>query len=379
MGFSKDCLLKVYDEKNYLANVLVPLSYRFKRVVFFSRKRANEKRYQAIRKLLERHQIKMEFVIVQKEKIIDEYLNQNPAAVIDVSGNKYLGLYLFEKSITSKRAILYYDDQENVIKDYRSHRALADEVYHLGIRDIIALSGADFESNMHKLPRKADFSTIKALMQEMKEHYPSFTHLIGSLAQVIAKEEDDKIYLDPKRQSAFKSDISFSLLEKYGILAIENNCLIIKKESFRPLLINAGAWLEAYLYIICKESGLFEEGAMSVVIDFRGSDKKYPITCEIDLILLKNNRLLLVSCKSNKVDAASVNEICLHNYVLGNNLSTAMIATMEDLNVKNPTIYQKARELAVAVLDVPRLMQKDAPQVIMTCLMGEYKYEGVRS
>lgn len=378
MDFSKDCLIKVYDEKNYLANVLVPLSFHFKKVIFFARHRANSKRYNAIKKLLEDNAIKMQFVIVEDESVIDEYLGMNKEAVIDVSGNKYLCLYLFEKCVSTKRAILYYDDEENVIKDYRAHQIILKDLYRLRIKDIIALSGADYESNMHKLPKKEDFMVIKTIMKEASDNYQEFTRVIGILAQAISKEENGQIVLSKNYLKELRSNQSFAILERHHILYLNQNRLIILKDGLRPLLINAGAWLETYLYIVSKESGLFDEEAMSVVIDFKGSDKKYPITCEIDLVLLLNNRLLLVSCKSNKVDAAAVNEICLHNYVLGNNLSSAMVATMEDLNVKNPTIYEKAKELSVSVLDMPRLMEEDAQKIIFDSMLGRFKYEGVK-
>ena len=83
----------------------------------------------------------------------------------------------------------------------------------------------------------------------------------------------------------------------------------------------AGAFLENYLYLKLDESGLFDDIKMSAVIDFSDDKYAYPVRCEIDCLIIKDNRLLFVSCKSSKADATTLNEIYVHNHRFGNALS----------------------------------------------------------
>jgi hypothetical protein len=97
---------------------------------------------------------------------------------------------------------------------------------------------------------------------------------------------------------------------------------------------------------------------MSAVIDFRSRGDFYPVSCEIDLITIKNNRLLFISCKSNKVDTEAINEIKVHNLSFGNTISKSAICTIEDLNINNPAIYKKAEEHEVAIVDYTSFKNK---------------------
>ena len=55
-----------------------------------------------------------------------------------------------------------------------------------------------------------------------------------------------------------------------------------------------------------------------------------------------------------------------------------MVCTFEDLNVKNPTIYEKAKELEVAVIDYPNIVSKDLGGLILDVIKEGYRYEKVR-
>ena len=83
---------------------------------------------------------------------------------------------------------------------------------------------------------------------------------------------------------------------------------------------------------------------MSCVIDFSGQSRRYPVICEIDCLVIRDNHVLFTSCKSNKVAADDLNEIKVHNVIFGNTLSSPVMCTLEDLDQKSPSVYSKARE-----------------------------------
>ena len=381
MVYSDRILIKVYDEKSYLDNVMVPLSLKVKEVIYFYRAEPDKKRKEAIIAIFSKNKIKATFIKVVKDEEIDPYLLKYTNAIIDVSSRKYLILYIFERIIKSDNMIVYYDNEENVIKDYRHHKRLDICIYRLNIKEIVNLSGADFRYNMHESPDINDkefVNRFKDIIYAFKDRYSTLTNFISFMISLMTYEKDDKITLKSKNKERLRSSEVFRYFKDEHILDMKGDVLFIKDKRFKKLFYNAGAWLETYLYIMIIESGLFDECAMSAIIEFKDSDIHYPITCEIDLIALKDNHLLFVSCKSNKVDAYAVNEIRLHNYVFGNELSKAMVCTFEDLNVKNPTIYEKAKELEVAVIDYPNIVSKDLGGLILDVIKEGYRYEKVR-
>lgn len=376
MDYSKQTVIKIFDEKNYLNNVLVPLSLKVNKTIFLYRGIVPEHSEQVIRLLLHKNQIMTEFVTIKEDSEAERYV-EDLDVIVDLSPRKYLTLYLFEKVLTKNNLIVYYDDEEDAIKDYRRHTVLTKDIYSLSIADLIALSGARIDYNMHDAPDLKDddyIAKIKQVILKTHDCYPQFTNYISRLIQII-KEGKYEYRLDQPDSDRLRNNGIYPVLAENGIITIHDDDLIIKDKRFIPLLKNAGAWLESYLYIRLMEHNKLDECIMSAVIEFMPSIKRYPITCEIDLLAIKNNRLLLISCKSNKVDAYAINEICLHNYVFGNDLSKAVIATFEDLNTKNPPIYNKGRELGVAIIDQPRILSDDLDETLVAITNGKYEYE----
>lgn len=375
MAYSEQTVVKVFDEKNYLSNVLVPLSLRVKKAVYLHRGTISDQSKLVISKLLNKNRIAVEFITIKEDEEAEIYVCEDN--IIDLSSRKYLTLYLFERALKQNNLIVYYDDQEDAIKDYRRHIVLTKDIYSLAIADLIALSGARIDYNMHDAPDMNDkeyTAKIKRIIHKTSLQYPQFTNYISRLIQII-KENRYEYHLDQADCDRLKNNGIYTILADEQVLAINNNDLRIKDKRFLPLLKNAGAWLESYLYIRLMENSKLDECIMSAVIEFMPSTKRYPITCEIDLLAIKNNRMLLISCKSNKVDAYAVNEICLHNYVFGNELSKAVMATFEDLNIKNPPIYNKGRELGVAIIDQPTILADDLDDVFTAVIDGRYEYE----
>ena len=141
-------------------------------------------------------------------------------------------------------------------------------------------------------------------------------------------------------------------------------------------MINAsGTFLESYLYYTLLDSKLFDDVVMSSVIDFSSKKNRYQVVCEIDCMIIKDNRLLFVSCKSNKVETPSLNEIKMHNYTFGNKLSNSVLCTLDDLNIKSPSIYAKAKELEVAVIDTTSFVNKTVAKDFLSIIEGTYQFE----
>lgn len=373
-------MFSIYDDRDYLNNVIVPLTLGYQKVIYFHRDKISENRKYATIDVLNKHDIDAYFVKLEKgeQQILDTF-DKYQEADIDVSTNRYLTLYIFEKAINSKRKIYYYDSHENIVKDYRLHIPVKETTASLTIKELIELGGGKLEQNMHALPNmenKEDVEAVKNIVYSSINKYTKFVNYVSYIAQLISKA-NGTIHLNAYERDKVVLNGIYSIMNRNGVLWLREDVLMIKNRYFRKLLTNAGAWLETYLYITFVESGLFDECAMSSIINFKKREDIYPITCEIDLMLLKDNYLLFISCKSNKVDTPALNEIKLHNYFFGNRISNAMVCTVEDLNIKNPTVYQKAIELGVAVIDFTAIQRKTVAEETLALINNDYEYERI--
>ena len=116
---------------------------------------------------------------------------------------------------------------------------------------------------------------------------------------------------------------------------------------------------------------------MSNTIEFSRAQWRYPVTCEIDCLVLKNNELLFISIKSNKVDKDALNEIKVHNVMFGNSQSKAVICSNNDLSQEKPSVYAKAEELKVYVIDNTSFKKDRLAQDILSIIDQSYQYERI--
>ena len=116
-----------------------------------------------------------------------------------------------------------------------------------------------------------------------------------------------------------------------------------------------------YCYIVCLESKLFDDVKMSVTIDYNGHFKQgyYDATSEIDLIAIKDNQPIYLSCKLNKIHQEDIYEIYTNATHFGGPSSHSMVAINRDTNKITEYLLNKASELHVHIIEKEKLNQLD--------------------
>lgn len=84
-----------------------------------------------------------------------------------------------------------------------------------------------------------------------------------------------------------------------------------------------------------------------------------------------------MSVKSSKLVTDDLNEIFVHNKVLGNMYSKPVICINSDLNIKHGQTYSKAEELDIAIIDVPDIRNDNLINRFLDIINNNYKYEKV--
>lgn len=72
-----------------------------------------------------------------------------------------------------------------------------------------------------------------------------------------------------------------------------------------------GVWLELYVYIAAKKSGVFDDVKLGTMIDWNAYDGVVVAGNEIDVILMEQSLPVFISCKLRSADTAALNELLI--------------------------------------------------------------------
>ena len=377
-------LIKAFDENDCYKNVISPLSLDVEEVCFLYRHKVNKKLINAVDHVIKKHKnIKTSFIKIKDENDVDDIMNENKNITVDVSGVRYVSLLIFDRALKNGHPIIFYDGEEYTIKSYKDHKVVADIIFKLSIEDVVELGGGEIKDHMHKPPKSDDEITNQIIIKTVEasfDRYITFTNFVSRINNLVCRLDSyDGKHYRIRKDSAKKleSDEVFRFYEKVGLLKLEENSIVFPTYKIKQMFSISGSFLESYLYMKLKESNYFDDVMMSAVIDFLGDDKRYPIRCEIDALVMKDNHLLFVSCKSNKIKTEDLNEIKVHNVTFGNVESHAVVCTIDDLNVSSPSIYSKAKELDIAVIDVTAFKNGTVADEMLNIIKDTYNYEPI--
>ncbi|MDO4198055.1 MAG: DUF1887 family CARF protein [Erysipelotrichaceae bacterium] len=368
-------ILQTYDTYYPLGNVVVSLALKADEVFFVYHDTENEKDIRNVQKVLERKNVKVNLIHLQNdEEEIENIISNNPDIIIDMSAVRYLSLFLFEKALKHNLRVVYFDDERYCIKDYRTHSMITDKLYHLSIEDIVNLKGGKIVSSMHD-PIK-DEETVKAVSETVEEnldHYTAFIHAIQKLNSIItnSKKIGSLSYALSDDNARYVRNNSQNF---YRLLDLENTVLTFKNSHFKKLTEISGSFLEQYLYNKLISSNLFDDVKMSAVVDFSGGSYE-TVRCEIDCLLVSNNKLLFISCKSTKASTEALNEIYVHNSMFGNVISEPVLVIVEDMSRLSPSIYAKGKEMGVKIIDNTDFVNDNVTEKINDIIHNRYEYE----
>lgn len=372
-------LLTVYDDKEPLNNVISELSLDVDEVFYVYHHEVSRATFNNITKVIKRHKnLKLHFIQLEDDlKQLNELLDDN--TIVDVGGAKYLSLLLFEMCNKRNNQIIYYDDEENCIKDYRTHKVLDIEVARLNIEDVLRLRGGEIVSQLHhNVTEKENKDIIIKMVESNLNDYSSFIKYMT----LVNNKMSDNNYLGNNEYAINKGDYAqlitqndFNNIEE--LFDLEEDRIRFKNRKIKDIVAVSGTFLENYLYIRLSELNYFDDIKMSVIIDFADEKYSHPVRCEIDCLIIKDNQLLFTSCKSSKASTDDLNEIYVHNKMFGNCRSKPVIFVGEELDRRYPSIYAKGIELGIYIVDKSSLINKGVGEEFREIAEGTYKYDQI--
>jgi len=238
------------------------------------------------------------------------------------------------------------------------------ELTPLSFSEILMLQGRIYNRNMHMLAEDKYFPQILAMSEYGFLHqsdFKSFYDFVHSKSNGVLSEQGAEIVLPKTAKLSVRIMRIFELLEEKGFI---KNLDIGKSEIrfdcvapfVKEMLAVKGSWLELYIFILAKQSGLFTEVYQSVMIGWDLERKpRFNVENEIDVVLMKEGRPIFVSCKMTCPKPDDLNEI----YALANSFggygAIPVLATSYNVRKRNITLWNRAKEMGVLLIDYEEL------------------------
>lgn len=368
-------LVKTFDDSNNFNNAIIPLSLDLNEIVFIYHNSIDENNKNIVLNTIKKYKkdIRVDFLKVNEDTINEVVFNDS---VVDVSVSKYISLVLTEIAYTNNLKIIYFDTEERNIKEYRDHTVLCNKLFKLSIEDLITLGNGKILDHLHKPTTN---QVTKEKIYQIIESDINFNKLIdffSRCSKCLHKNSDGSItYNKDFNNSILSSNFYQRYIIDYNLFTIRGNEVIFINDDIKRIFFTPGELLEEYIYNKLIDSNKFDEVSMSVKIEFNKKNYNFPVTCELDGLVLLDNTLLFVSAKSNKVDTAALNEIKVHNIHFGNIYSKSVVCVNNNLNIESSGTYSKAMELGIYVIDEPYFKENKIVEKFISIINNTYTYD----
>ena len=365
-------LIRLYH-KQAITNIMSALAYPYDRIVTLSFLEMDAIRNDVIyhqQSILDEYHLHPEFINVDLTKHdLTRILTEFPDADIDITSYDQHDSLRLLTATNDYTNIFYYSNRDNnffAIKGSVNHLRIT----NLHIRHSIESMGASVKKNsLHYSPK--DFHSehnrhiIKKIYQIFSPSIDSGSYgLIEAFPYVLAKSNGRLLNFSNALNPIDRKALSiFYQLQDLGVCTVCNEAkmIIAMNLKYSHIFKVMGQLLEMYCYIICLESNVFDDVKMSVTIDYNGHFRQgfYDATSEIDLIAIKNNQPMYLSCKLNKLHQEDIYEIYTNANHFGGCCCHSLVAINKDTNKITEYLLNKATELHVQIIEKQQLNQLD--------------------
>ncbi len=379
-------LIEIYDSQDFRKNIFGALYFQPKRVIFIHHHDVPKDHLQGHRNVLRERlpETEIQFISVdfksfkQLENAVDIIAKRKePDTTLDLyGGEEIVNLYLKECCEKRDFDIINIDPIQKTIMKWDDGKYT---IHHIKLppitfREIVRLHGGDITGNMHTAPDSERFENIIRMGQYVFSNQKTWK-MTTSFFQ---KAKAQNYFLDEYTIAApiqFKSQNKKQHVDIATLKKLEENNFIyhlkvykkhdrewvslqIADEFSKEMLMTTGNWLEAFLYAVAKKSGFFSEVYQSVKIDWDGKETTYNVINEIDIILMKNEVPIFISCKMKDVNASALNELEVYASEFAGEYAKKVIATTDTI-IENCSMYHRCRELDIQIIDIDKLTGKE--------------------
>lgn len=269
--------------------------------------------------------------------------------------------------------IVNWKDAQDLVKEYKPRA--------IGLRTLIRLHGGDILTSLHNQPYVKNYGRILSLCDYFFTHRKEWDYLSTWLQAVAGRYEDPTnrlkinaprdISIGKNRRVWVEKDV-LEVLEEHGFikdLRFDKDYIgfVYENDFARSSLLVKGTWLEMYVYILAIQSGHFDEVYMSVTLDWDGKPDPFNVVNEIDVVMMKENLPIFVSCKMSNPSVEAINELAVYARQFLGPRHRAGLVTLENLDRGYEILKNRMEEMDLFLIDENHL-HRDSLQAVFDAL-----------
>ena len=368
-------VVEIFDSVNLQNNVLASLAYKARRTVFLYEVRCEDDMEGVCAFLRE----KLPGLIIEKflvntgnaQKIVWNILKllyeSGETVIVEINGgNSVISNFARECCRDCGIPCIVSDPISGRIISVENAEAWEGVIQfpRLDFEDILMIQGRVFRRNMHMLADEKYYERILNMSEYVFAHqsdFKFFYDFVHHKSEGELSEPGLHIVLNRVQELSERILKIFKMLESQGFIqdfAFENKKIsFICKELFvKEMLAVKGSWLEMYVYILAKQSGLFSEVYQSVMIGWDLEVRpKFNVENEIDVVLMKQGVPVFVSCKMTNPKPDALNEIFALANSFGGYGAIPALVTSSDVKKRSQTLWNRCVEMGVTIIDCQKL------------------------
>ena len=120
----------------------------------------------------------------------------------------------------------------------------------------------------------------------------------------------------------------------------------------RAWLRDIGSVLETYVYKACRDIGVFNNVASSVVVAWEGGQSRDEVTNELDAVAVRDITPVFISCKTCEINTEALNELKVLKDRFGSGIARAAIVSAKSCQ---SVTRHRASELGISVIELDDL------------------------
>lgn len=365
-------IVEVFDFINLQNNIVATLTFDAKQTVFLYEP-GQEDGIEGVVSLLKekRPDLSVQKVLIQAKnakQTVEETLDGLCAKQVEVlveinGGNPIISNYarVFCREHNMPCIILDMACRQIIPVEHADDLEGPFQMSELTFADILRIQGRTYNRNMHMPADEEYYDRILWIGEYAFTHQEDFSffyNFVHHKSNGALGEPELTVVLDKSGEISKRIVHVFELLEEKALIQDftinDRNITFTCAAPFvKEMLAVKGSWLEMYVYILAKRSGLFSEVYQSVMIGW-DLDKRprFYVENEIDVVLMKHGIPIFVSCKMGNPKPDALNEIYALADSFGGYGAVAALATSADVRNRNTTFYNRAREMGVRLMDL---------------------------
>ena len=364
-------VVEIFDTVNLQNNILISTVYAVERVMFLYESGQENAMTGVCAYLKEkRPDIKIEKVLIRVRSakrdigsVFDTLRKETDDILVEINGgNSVIGNFARECCRQYGLACVVADSGSGQIIAVENASQWEGEICfpRLDFEDILTLQGRVFNRNMHMLADEKYYDRILSMSEYIFAHPSDIKFFYDFVHRKSDGELSDgglHIVLNHVQNVSERIIRIFKMFESQGFIKNfeyeDNKITFVCMELFvKEMLAVKGSWLEMYVYILAKRSGLFSEVYQSVMIGWDLEiNPKFNVENEIDVVLMKDGVPVFISCKMTNPKPEALNEI----YALANSFggygAVPVLVTSSDVRNRSKTLWNRSQEMGVALLD----------------------------